>query len=221
MATKKGKALTVVLGCLVLLILLSVVVCCGGGALLFIAGPGMLAGFVVSDEPLDVHTVKWDEARVEALAEEVGRDAVDDRTIELSGEELTQFVLAEAEEELVAFRIDIDDSERAVFDLSLQPDMSQPQYVNLHAIAEFTIEDGWFTHFQVDELSVGKFDVGQYMAGQELKDNVNQSLAQQRVQDPDVGKTFDMVEYLGVENGRFVLKLSEEGLQQLQQDGKL
>lgn len=221
MATKKGKALTVVLGCLVLLILLCVVVCCGGGALLFIAGPGMLAGLVVSDEPLDVQTVKWDEERVDQLAERVNRDATDDRTIELSGGELTQFVLSEAEEELVAFRIDIDDQDRASFDVSLQPDMSQPQYINLHAVAGFAIEDGWFTHFQVDELQVGKFDVGKYVAGQELKDNVNQSLAQQRVQDPDVGKTFDMLEYLGIEDGQFVLTLSEEGLQQLQQDGKL
>jgi len=221
MAEKKGKALTIVLGCLVLLILLCVVVCCGGGALLFVAGPGMLAGLVVSDEPLDVQTIKWDEARVEVLAERVAQDAADDRSIELTAEELTQFVLSEADEAIVAFRIDIDDSDRAVFDLSIQPDLSQPQYINLHAVSGFTIEDAWFTHFQVDELAVGRFDVGKYVAGQELKDNVNQSLAQQRVQDPDIGKTFDMIEYLGIEEDRFVLTLSEEALHALQQDGKI
>lgn len=218
---KKSNKLTVILGCLGLLILLSLLACCGGGAALFLVGPGLLVGLVVSDEPLPVQVVKWDEGRVEMLEDQLAAEMLSDRTIELTGDELTQLVISEDTGQMVAFRIDIDDQERGVLDMSVQLDPSQPQYFNMHTVGDFEIEDGWFTDFTVDTLDIGKFDIGQYVAGQQLKDNVNQSLAQQRVQDPEVGKAFDMIELLTIENGQFVLTLSDEGVQQLQADGKI
>ncbi len=218
---KKGNKLTVILGCLGLLILLSLLACCGGGAALFLFGPGLLVGLVVSDEPLPVQVVKWDEGRVEMLEDQLATQMLTDRTIELTGDELTQLVISEDTGQMVAFRIDIDDQGRGVMDVSLQLEPSQPQYLNLHTVGDFEIEDGWFTDFTVDTLDIGKFDVGQYVAGQQLKDNVNQSLAQQRVQDPEVGQAFDMIELLTIENGQFVLTLTDEGVAQLQADGKI
>jgi hypothetical protein len=217
----KGNKLTVILGCLGLLILLSLLACCGGGAALFLVGPGLLVGLVVSDEPLPVQVVKWDEGRVEMFEDQLATEMLSDRTIELTGDELTQLVISEDTGQLVAFRIDIDDQERGVLDMSVQLDPSQPQYFNMHAVGDFEIEDGWFTEFTVDTLDIGKFDIGQYVAGQQLKDNVNQSLAQQRVQDPEVGQAFDMIELLTIEDGQFVLTLTDEGVTQLQADGKI
>ena len=221
MPEKKSNKLTVILGCLGLLVLLSLLACCGGGAALFLVGPGLLVGLVVDDEPLPVKVVKWDEGRVEMLEDRLATQMLTDRTIELTGDELTQLVISEDTGQMVAFRIDIDAQGRGDLDMSIQLDPTTPQYLNIHTVGDFTIEDGWFTDFTVDEIDIGKFDLGQYVAGQQLKDNVNQSLSQQRVQDPEVGEAFDMIELLTIENGQFVLTLTEEGVQQLQADGKL
>ena len=221
MAKKKGRTLTIVVGCLALLALLTCFACCGGIAAVVLVGPGILVGLVVSDEPLPVQTVEWDEARVEQLEQRLAEQLATDRTLRLTGEEMTQLVISGDEDELVAFRIEVDAQDRAVLDLSLQLDPAQPQYVNFHAVGDFTIEDGWFTQCQFEELDVGKFDVGKYVAGQELEDDVNQSLAQQRASDPQVAEMFDMVEYLGIDDGALVLTLTEEGVQKLQTEGKL
>ena len=221
MPEKKSNKLTVILGCLGLLVLLSLLACCGGGAALFLVGPGLLVGLVVDDEPLPVKVVKWDEGRVEMLEDRLATQMLTDRTIELTGDELTQLVISEDTGQLVAFRVDIDAQGRGVMDLSVQLEPSQPQYFNIHTVGDFEIEDGWFTDFTVDTLDVGKFDIGQYVAGQQLKDNVNQSLSQQRVQDPEVGEAFDMIELLTIEDGQFVLTLSDEGIARLQADGKI
>ncbi len=218
---KKGNKLIVILGCLGLLILLSLLACCGGIGAVFLIGPGMLVGLVVQDEPLPVQVVKWDEARVEHIEDRLAQEMLTDRTIELTGEELTQLIISGDTGQMVAFRIDIDDQGRADMDMSIQLDPTQPQYLNIHTVGDFTIEDGWFTDFTVDEIDIGKFDLGQYLAGQQLKDDVNQSLAQQRVQDPQVAQTFDWIELLTIEDGQIILTLTEEGVQQLQADGKI
>ncbi len=222
MASKKGKALTITLGCIVLLLLGSVVLCCGGGALLVIAGPGVLLSFVVSDEPLPVQTVKWDDSAVEALEDRIGQDILDDRTVSLTGEELTQLMLSDEDvDDLPAFRIAVDDQDRGVFDLSVQLDPAQPQYLNIHAVGDFTVEDGWFTYLVIDEMEIGKFDLGQYIVGQDLHADANNSLAQQRVNDPEAAEAIDMIEYLAVEDGHFTLTFTEEAMTKLAEEGKL
>lgn len=217
----KGKVTGILVGGCLFLFILACLVCCGGLAVLMIVGPGMLAGLVVDDEPLPVPTARWSEEEVEALGERLALDLEGDRTLSLSGEEFGQLIAGAIDDpQLTVFHVEIDAQDRASIDLSYQFDPAQTKYFNMHMLGEVEMEDGWFTEFVIHEWDIGKFDLGQYMAGQDMAANANQNLAQQKVQDPDMAQAVEAVEYLGIENGQFVLTLSEEGLEELEAQGE-
>jgi hypothetical protein len=86
------------------------------------------------------------------------------------------------------FQILVDAQDRAVCDLSLQPNPNVAEYVNVHAVGRFQIEHGWFTAMSLDEIRVAGFDLAPYVVGQDLTMNANQSLAQQRAENDDLSK---------------------------------
>ena len=207
-------------GCIVF-VLLGFLACCGGGLALLIGGPQLLIALVLDKEPMDVEVLAWSPAEVEALEDRLAVEMLETRTIQLTGRELTQLVISGEDNDLEVFRIDIDDQQRAVLDLSIDVDDAKPRYLNIHGTGDFTIEYGWFTEMTVDEMDIGSFDLGQYITGQDLTDDANQNLAQQRVQDPNVAETLDMIELLTIEDGKFKLVMTQEGVDKLVADGKL
>ncbi len=219
MGEGKGTNKLFMFGCIAF-IALGLLSCCGGGVLLLVS-PQLLVGLVLEKEPLPVEVWQWSESDVDALEQRLAAEMADDRRIELTGEELTQIVLSGDDDALQAFRIDVDEQDRAVVDVSIRTQDPDPRYVNLHLVGDMTLEQGWLTLLVVDELEIGKFDLGQYIAGQDITDDANQSLAQQRVQDPEIGEALDMIELLTIEDGHFVLALTEDGVEQLRAQGKL
>lgn len=219
MGEGKGTNKLFMFGCIAF-IALGLLSCCGGGVLLLVS-PQLLIGLVLEKEPLPVEVWQWSESDVDALEQRLAAEMADDRRIELTGEELTQIVLSGDDDALQAFRIDVDEQDRAVVDVSIRTQDPDPRYVNLHLVGDMTLEQGWLTLLVVDELEIGKFDLGQYIAGQDITDDANQSLAQQRVQDPEIGESLDMIQLLTIEDGRFVLELTEDGVEQLRAQGKL
>ncbi len=207
-------------GCIVF-VLVGFFACCGGAAALLIGGPQILIGLVLDKEPLDVEPVSWSPAEVEALEDRLAVEMLETRTIQLTGRELTQLVLSGEDTDLAVFRIDIDEQQRAVLDLSIETEDAKPRYINIHGVGDFTLENGWFTELTVDEMDIGSFDLGQYIAGQDITDDANQNLAQQRVQDPTLGETLDSVELLTIEDGQFKLVMTQEGVDKMVEEGKL
>jgi hypothetical protein len=223
---KKGPWKGIILGGCLVVLLVGVLVCCGGGIAALALGPEALAKLAVNlfvdDAPLPAPTARWDEADVEALGVRLEASIDEDRTLSLTGEEFSQLVLHGIDDpQLTVFYVSVDEKERISSDISYQLDPAQQQWVNMHVVGTMEMEDGWFTEFTIDEWTIGTFDLGQYMAGQDLTADANQNLAQQKAQDPEVEAATDMVEYLGVEDGRLVLTLTEEGIAQLEAEGEL
>jgi len=219
MSEGKGANKWFTIGC-VAFIGVGLLCCCGGVGILAIS-PQLLLGLLFEKEPLPVQTWQWSESDVEALEDRLAADMEREQRIALTGEELTQIVLSGDTGELEAFRIDIDEQDRAVVDISIRTEDPKPRYMNIHAVGEMTIENGWFTHLVVDEMEFGRFDLGQYIAGQDITDDANNSLAQQRVSDPEVGDNLDKIELLTVRDGQFELVLTEEAVAELKAQGKL
>lgn len=218
MTESKSSSKLFMYGCIAF-IALGLICCCGGAGLLAIS-PALLMGLVLDKEPLPVEVWEWSESDVEALEARLAEEMERDRTIALTGEELTQITLSGDEGELEAFRIDIDEQDRAVVDISISTEDPDPRYVNIHLVGDMTVENGWFTLLVVDDLTIGKFDLGQFIAGQDITDDANQSLAQQRVQDPTIGDTLDKIELLTIRDGKFELVLSEDAVEEMRAAGK-
>ncbi len=222
---KKGPWKGILLGGCVVLLLLGLLLCCGGVVLVLFL-PGQLAQWAVTtfvdDAPLPAPTARWEEPELEALAERLAADLEDDRTVALTGEEFSQLMTGAIDDpQLTVFHVTVDDQDKVAFDLSYQIDPTQQQWFNMHMKGDVEMEDGWFTEFTIDEWEAGSFDLGPYMAGQDLTADANQNLAQQKVQDPQVAELVAMVEHLGIENGLITLTVTEEGIEQLKAEGEL
>ncbi len=223
---KKGPWKSIFIGGCLVVLLVSVLVCCGGGIAALALGPDALVKLAINvfvdDAPLPAPTARWDEAEVEALADRLTVGLDEERTITLTDEEFSQLVLGGVDDpQLTVFHVTVDENEKVSADISYQLDPAQQQWVNMHMVGTMEMEDGWFTEFTVDEWTIGSFDLGQYMAGQDLTADANQNLAQQKAQDPDVQQATDMVEYLGIEDGKIKLTLTEEGIEELRAQGEI
>lgn len=208
---KKGRGAA---GC-VLLLLGSFALMCGGSivlaVVLFLFGPSMLWSWFSEDQPLAVAPVDRSPEAVAAIDQRVS-DALasPERRVVLTGPELTAWLMPTVEAELPVFRLDVDAKDRAVLDLSFQPDPAVQEYVNVHMVGAFELDGGWATSATIDELVVGPMDLGPYLAGQDLTGDVNQNLAKQRAQEPEFDAALKQVDRLSIEGGTFVLVVTAD-----------
>lgn len=186
--------------------LLGFLACCCGCAGIWHFLPEIMVAAFTEGQPLTAPTVPPDPTiadRVQARFEAGG-------PVTITAEELVQLVDPSSEEQIDAFWIEIHPDDSAEIILSVGID-DQDKWFNLHSIFSFEMEHGWFTHFTVDDLVAGGWDLGQYMAHQELAQQANQSMANQRAQDPQVAATLDEVEHLWFEDGAMHVTLAEGG----------
>jgi hypothetical protein len=203
MASSKMKAL---IGCGVVVIGGSVLLC-GGLVAVLAASPWLLVQLVTQDAPLDIPKVEASESERIAVGQRVCTELARQGSTQVSGDELTQLMMTGPDAPpLVRIAAEGD---QAVFDLSVETEPGNGKWVNVHGRGGMVMENGWFVHFTMDEITVGDWDLGQYTAGQELMAQANQNLAQQRAQNPEQYAVMDGIDRLSVEGGAFTMALKE------------
>jgi hypothetical protein len=185
--------------------------CCGGTVAVWIWGPMVLAGAFLEDQPLAVAFPHPDPARSAEAADRIGRQLAESRTAMVTGDDLTALLLGDESSDDVQMRVVNDRADHAHLDMSIRTEDTPPRYVNIQVGGAFVLENGWFTHTTMDEIRVGDWDFGKYVAGQEMAQSMNQSMARERMENPDLGAKLDGIERLATENGGFSLKLNEQG----------
>lgn len=200
-----GKGL---LGCLVVLLLAALACCCSGTILLYYT-PEILVALATSDHPLPIAPIVVDEARNEATMTRMSDELERTRTTTLSGDELTRIVASSSPGTLVRIAVQ---GGRASLDLSVP--LEESAWVNVHVVGRFVIEHGWFTDVQIDEARLAEWELGAFVAGQQLAANVNQSLAQERAKDSGLDEMFSVMERVAVDEDTFRMTLTEGGLAQ-------
>lgn len=185
-------------------VLLACIVCCCGGGLAVWMGPGAFVKWMIQPEPLTVQTVPQNPEAAANLAQRFSAGG----EVSIEPRELVQLLTDEPDEDLAALWIDAQ-GDTAALDLSiLMKDATPAGYLNLHMKTRFSMRRGWFDNLEFDELTVGPMDLGGFIKGQDLAQNVNQNLAQQRAQDPEMGEKLDRFELLTVRDGKFVVELA-------------
>jgi hypothetical protein len=188
------------------LMLLSSLACCCGCAGLWHFLPDILVQAFTEEGPLKAPVVDPDPdaaVRLERALEAGG-------TVRVTGEEIVQLVEPWEEEELYAFWLHVDEQDQLEFVLSAHI-AELDRYVNVQARGACEIEHGWFTGFTMDQLVVSGWDIGGYMAGEQLAQHANRSMADQRAQDPNVGLAMDQIERLWLEDGAIAIELAPGG----------
>lgn len=195
------------LGCMGLL----AVLCCCGGIITVRFFPDFLLGYVLADTPLPGPTT---EAKPVIGALEQGATCLLLATTgeaPVSPEAVARWLAEDAEADLTVLRVNASGDEAAL-DLSVATDDSPPRYFNLQLQGSFTMTKGWFTDLRVSRLIVRDHDWSSYMIGQQLTQQGNQSLANERAKNPDLAELLDGVNKLTVQDGSFVIGLERDSM---------
>ncbi|MFH1469939.1 MAG: hypothetical protein ABIO70_36480 [Pseudomonadota bacterium] len=190
---------------LVLVLLGGLATCCGCAGLWHFFPDILIAAFT-ENQPLTAPTVASDPLVEDRLEQRFAAGG----PVVISAEELMQLVDPQGEEQIDAFWLEIHPDDSVEVTLSVRLD-DEDLWFNVHGVGSFELEHGWFTHMAIDDLVAGGWDLGQYMTRQELAQQANQSLANQRAQDPDMAAALDEVEHLWVEGGVLYVELAEGG----------
>lgn len=178
---------------------ISGVLCCCGGGVATLLSPQILVAMMTDSEPLDLPPVVPDPAMCEAKDLEL----LETGRTTMTGPEATVCLYPE-DGDLAAWRLEAVGDE-AMADVSVY-DAANDHYINLHVRGVMEIQDGWFTRFEISELSAGSFELGGILAGQDMAGDVNGSLAEQRTADPEMAAMLDEIQLLTVDDGVFVLE---------------
>ncbi len=206
MAKRRGRPLLIVL---VLLVALSMACCCGcAGFWHFL--PDIFVAAFTEEGPLKAPVVDPDPE----VGDRLERAFAAGGPVQVTGEEIVQLVEPWNEEELYAFWVDVRPDDTVDFALSVHfPEIDR--FLNVQVQSGFEMERGWFTDFTVEEMKLGTWDLGQYVRGQQLAENANQSMANQRSQDPDVARALDQIDHLWLEDGALWVELAPDGWDEL------
>lgn len=207
---RKGSAAPKVLaGCAVVGVLSTILCCCGGGALLHYA-PEMMLSYFLEDHPLPGATTAAMPAVAAATRAQACASLAAGEQVSLSPDDLAVLALGSGGLDITVLRVTAT-GDRAALDLSVPNGDAPPRYFNLHTKGAFTLEKGWFTDMKLDEFVLSGHDWSSYVAAQQLATNANQSLANERAKNPDLGAVLDSVEHMAVEDGHFTARLRPDG----------
>ncbi len=193
----------------VIMLLLCLGCCCGCAGFWHLL-PDMLVAAFTEELPLEAPTVTPEPRAGERLE----RRFLLDEPVRISGQELVQLADPQGDDELHSFWVEFGPDGRAELVLSVWAEEFDG-YFNLRTVGELELEHGWFTHMSFDELVVSGWDLGQYMAGEELAQHANRSLADQRAQNPEMSMVMDEIERIYVDGDALVVELAPGGYQRL------
>lgn len=195
------------LGCGVLLVG-GVVLCCGGGVLSTYFASDILLWMATSDQPIEVQATPYDEAKQLETRARLYKALDETGSTTITAEDLNVLVASPGD---VRAHVSMA-GEELTFDFSTRLEPDSEQYINVHVRTAFVMEGGWFTHLTISEARLSDWDLGPYVAGQELAMNANQSLAKQRAEDPEMDAIFAATELVAVREGRLEVKMDKAKL---------
>ncbi len=195
------------LGCMALLAIL----CCCGGFISLRFFPEMLLAYFLSDAPLPGPTTE--PKPVVGALERAGVCAMLAVTGEakMEPDAVARLVLGEGKPDLTVLRVGASGDEGSL-ELSVATDNAPPRYFNLQLQGAFAIQQGWFTDMRLSRVIVSEHDWSSFVAGQQLTQQANQSLANERAKDANFAMLLDSIDHLRVEDGAYVLGLKRDGL---------
>lgn len=189
----------------------SAVLCCGCGGALSLLLPGMARSWLLEDHPLPGPTTEPDAAASAATALQACTAFAAGQEVHLTPDEVARWVVGDGSADLTVLRIGAT-GPQASLDLSVATDDSPTLWFNLQMVGSLELDHGWFTSLRTDSIVISGHDLSAYVAGQDLAVQANQSLANQRAGNPDVGPALDSVEHVAIADGAFVIKLTPDGL---------
>ena len=201
----RTRWLTGCLGCLGLLALLC---CCGGGIATW-QMPAIFVALFTDDAPLPIQGVTPDPVRAAQVKAGVCGALAREGQTSIAAEDLALLALGEGNRDISALRMD-PSGEGLLFQAAF--DTQGKGYVNVIFGGSFALERGWFTDVRIDHANLSSWDLAPYMRGQQLAQNANQSLANQKSQDPSLQGELDRFEKVWTEGGTLHLKMAPGGL---------
>lgn len=191
--------------------LVSAVLCCGCSGVLAAMFPSMARSFLFEDHPLPGPTTEPDPAAYAAAAARscAAFAAGEEATVEPI--DLARGLLGAGDSGVDVLRITAE-GPQATLDLSVPNTDAPDLWLNVHTRGRFGVDHGWFTTLRIDELVLSGHDLAPYLSGQDLAASANQSLANERASDPDLGPVLDSVSLFEVREGKFAVKLTPDGL---------
>lgn len=197
------------LGCGVLAVGFTLLCCCGGGVLTTF-GPDMMLSYFLEDAPLPGGTTAAMPLVAASAKERACAALAVGEQVVLSPSDASVMLMGGGLPEVAVLRIAAE-GEKATLDLSFAVTEESTRYVNVHTRGGFKIEKGWFTDLKLDEFILSGHDWSEYVRDQQMASSANQSMANQRVQNPEIGALLDSTEYLAVEGGAFAVRLQPDG----------
>lgn len=190
------------LGCLGVL----AVLCCCGGLVGLRFFPEMLMSFFLEDAPLSVPPTPPQPVRAALERAAACLALTTTGEAKLDPDAVGRMLIGEGDPDVAALFVGAS-SDQGHLELSLATDDQPPRYFNLQVSAAFTISNGWFTDLRTSRLFVGGHDATPWLSGQQLAAQANQSLANKRAEDPEMGAFMDGIESAKVDLGQLVLRL--------------
>jgi len=191
--------------------LVSAVLCCGCSGVLAAMFPSMAQSWLFEDHPLPGPTTEANPAAYAAAAKQACDAFAAGEETAVEPVEFARALLGAGDSGISVLRITAD-GPQATMDLSWATPDAPDLWLNVHTRGTFGMDHGWFTALRVDEFVLSGHDLGPYLSGQDLTPNANQSLANERAKNPDLGPMLDSVERFEVRGGMFVVKLTPDGL---------
>lgn len=181
---------------------LAVIGCCGCGGVGVLVAPNLMVGmvtwFFLEDAPLGPPPARVDPAAKDLLLYAACVDLLADRPGRVDPAILVD-VLAQDEPNLAHLAIT---SAGDDVGMTMSFGNADEGYVNVAGHGAFVIEHGWFTDLRIDQLTISGWELGPYVAGQQLAENANQNLADTRSKDPQFAATLDAFDRIGVAGGQ-------------------
>lgn len=186
---------------------IGVIGCCGCSGVGVLVAPNffiaMAAWMMLEDAPLGPPPVALDAATREAVVAQACGDLWAGRATKLDPTQMAGVLAFGAGPEVqhLAIRPTADGWDMA---LSVQTEPGA-DYLNFSGTGAFTMERGWFTDARIDAVSMAGWHFDEYVKGQQLATNMNQSLANQRADNPALGPLLDSFEKISTAGGQLEL----------------
>ncbi len=207
----KSNAGKLLLGCGVFG-LASAVICCGCSGVLVAMMPSLAGNWILQDHPLPGPTTKPDPAASAATMVKACTAFAAGEQVSLTPEELSRAALGSGSPSITVLEVGADgDTARLALSVEVDDEGGAARWFNLQMAGTFAVDHGWFTSLRTDTVQVADHDLSPYLRGQDLAVQANQSLANQRIQNPDIGDALDSVEHMEVKDGNFLVKLAPNG----------
>ncbi len=181
--------------------------CCGTAGL-FVAGPELILWAMFDDHAIPGRNMA--NPPMTAAERQAFADDAADGTVEMSPEQLLRMSTDGVGPEVEVLELAVDAEDQLRLDVSIHS--SADRWLNIHSVADVEIDGGRVTRLVIDELEIGRYDLGQYMRGQNVAAQTQQELDERAAVDPELAARLAALQKVRIEGGKIVVELTPGGL---------